>query len=736
MGRKVAKLSLVLALTGALLALGPVPAAMADPGVTVTATDSEGTELPGDTGSYTVVLTELPDDTVKIRVTPNGQVTTDVPIPPGETVPTLLFTTTNWGTAQTVTVTPVNDSLVEATPHDGIVAHSAVGGGYDDVVIADYTIAITDNDANLHFLPLTTPSESEAPEGDTGTSRVDVEVELKTGTGTELPKAITVPVLRTGGTATASGPGADFTFASPTVAFPAGSTDGAKEEVTITINGDVVPEADETIILGFGTPSEGGVVDAPATHTVTILDDETPPGLSVATPKAVQEGAPLTFTVSLAPASEQVVTVKYKTVDGTAKAPGDYTAEPLTTLTFLAGQTTKTVEVDTRADTVDEISETLTLELSDPTNSTIASGKGSAVGTINDDPADNKPPVIDKILITDEAGVPKTTFRRGETVKVNVEFSDPGVADSHQWIVSWQDGTDDDFETIKGSGSVKRSFSVAHQYVNIAPQTVTVIINDGEEGTDREDAITIIITGAGGAALESVGLVDPATGFWSLRNSGGDVTSFFYGNPGDFPVIGDWDCDGDETPGMYRQSDGFVYLRNSNTQGVADIKFFFGDPGDIPIVGDFDGDGCDTVSIYRPSQSKVFVINTLGENNGGLGAAEIDYLFGNPGDKPFVGDFDGDGTETIGLHRESTGLVYFRNSHTQGVADNEFIFGDPDDRLVAGDWIQTGIDSPAVFRPSSTTFFFRHSNTQGVADNQFVFGEPTDLPVAGNFGLG
>lgn len=54
-----------------------------------------------------------------------------------------------------------------------------------------------------------------------------------------------------------------------------------------------------------------------------------------------------------------------------------------------------------------------------------------------------------------------------------------------------------------------------------------------------------------------------------------------------------------------------------------------------------------------------------------------------PGDKPFVGDFDGDKIETIGLLRESTGLVYFRNSHTQGVADNEFIYGDPGDRLVA-----------------------------------------------------
>ena len=36
-------------------------------------------------------------------------------------------------------------------------------------------------------------------------------------------------------------------------------------------------------------------------------------------------------------------------------------------------------------------------------------------------------------------------------------------------------------------------------------------------------------------------------------------------------VSGEWFCD-----------DGFVYLRKSNTQGVADIKFFFGNPGDIP----------------------------------------------------------------------------------------------------------------------------------------------------------
>jgi hypothetical protein len=235
---------------------------------------------------------------------------------------------------------------------------------------------------------------------------------------------------------------------------------------------------------------------------------------------------------------------------------------------------------------------------------------------------------------------------------------------------------------------------------------------------------------------DTVGLVDPAQGLWYLRNQAGQVTSFFYGNPGDYPVMGDWDCNGVDTPGMYRQSDGFVYLRNTNTQGIGDIRFFFGNPGDIPIVGDFNADGCDTVAIYRPSEGRFYIINALGENEGGLGAAEFNYLFGNPGDKPFIGDFDGDGTDTVGLHRESTGFVYFRNTHTQGIADAQFFFGDPADRLVAGDWgVVDGVDTPAVFRPSNTTFFFRHTNTQGNADTTLTFGQSPWLPVAGTFGL-
>jgi hypothetical protein len=252
-------------------------------------------------------------------------------------------------------------------------------------------------------------------------------------------------------------------------------------------------------------------------------------------------------------------------------------------------------------------------------------------------------------------------------------------------------------------------------------------------------AVTVaVVPAVAGAPEDSVGVVDQTQGFWYLRDAGnGETTSFFYGNPGDFPGLGDWDCDGVDTPGMYRQGDGYVYLRNSNTQGAANIRFFFGDPGDVPLVGDFNGDGCDTVSIYRPSNQTFYIINALGENDGGLGAADYSFVFGNPGDKPFVGDLDGDGIDEVGLHRESTGFVYYRNTLTTGNADNFFFYGDPGDQIVTGDWAQkppNGTDTVGIFRPSNGFFYLRFTNTQGNADVSFMYGNSNMAAVAGYFG--
>ncbi|MGH8950539.1 MAG: L,D-transpeptidase family protein [Acidimicrobiia bacterium] len=227
-----------------------------------------------------------------------------------------------------------------------------------------------------------------------------------------------------------------------------------------------------------------------------------------------------------------------------------------------------------------------------------------------------------------------------------------------------------------------------------------------------------------GGNCDSVAFYDIASRFyhWDRIDHAHQVNAFFYGNPSDIAFTGDWDGDGVATPGLYRRSDGFVYLRNSNTQGVADITFYFGNPGDLPLAGDFDGDGRDSVSIYRPSEERVYVINELGQDGGGLGAADSSYAYGNPSDVPFVGDFDGDGTDTIGLHRPSTGNVFLTNTHQGGAADSQFVFGDPGDKMTSGDWDDNGTDTVAVYRPRNGLLYVKNANAGGPADATFDAG--------------
>ncbi len=242
---------------------------------------------------------------------------------------------------------------------------------------------------------------------------------------------------------------------------------------------------------------------------------------------------------------------------------------------------------------------------------------------------------------------------------------------------------------------------------------------------------------AAGAASPSsdpatVAVVDPTQGLWYLRDAHGGTTAFFFGNPGDSPFMGDWDCDGVDTPGLYRRTDGFVYLRNSNTQGVADVEFFFGNPGDVPVPGDFDGDGCDTVSIYRPAEARFYVIDRLGAGNQGLGAADEIVTFGNPGDSPVVGDFDADGVDELGLHRPAVGLFYYKDAERRVPTAAQFVFGDPGDALVAGDWDGDGTETVGAFRFG--TFLLKNANAAGDAEVSFPYGAAFMLPVAGRFG--
>jgi L,D-transpeptidase catalytic domain len=232
-------------------------------------------------------------------------------------------------------------------------------------------------------------------------------------------------------------------------------------------------------------------------------------------------------------------------------------------------------------------------------------------------------------------------------------------------------------------------------------------------------------SGTVASASDDVGVVDTGSGKWYLRDHvTGETTSFYYGNPGDVPFAGDWDCDGVATPGLYRRSDGFVYLRNSNSQGIADRTFFFGNPGDLPLAGDFDGDGCDTVSIHRPSEARIYVIDDLGADGAGLGAASFDYALGDPGDQALVGDFDGDGVDSVAIYRPAAGTAYVPVDPFDPSVVEPVVVSPAVGTALAGDW-GDGADEIATY---SSAGAFR------LPGESFEYGYEVHAPIVGDFG--
>ena len=123
--------------------------------------------------------------------------------------------------------------------------------------------------------------------------------------------------------------------------------------------------------------------DRPLSHSLSdTVESETATAPSVSVDDAgATEGDAITFTVSLSAASGQQVTVDYATSDGTAESGADYTAAS-GTLTFEAGDVSKTVSVETADDAADEEDETFTLALSNASGATL--GDAEATGTIVD----------------------------------------------------------------------------------------------------------------------------------------------------------------------------------------------------------------------------------------------------------------------------------------------------------------------------------------------------------------
>lgn len=154
--------------------------------------------------------------------------------------------------------------------------------------------------------------------------------------------------------------------------------------ISIPILGDTVDESDETFTVILSNPINAELIDAVGLGA--IVDDDGLSSLTIAD-ATVQEGDSGTiiaaFDVTLSPATESAIAVDYATANATASAGSDYIAVG-DTLTFNAGETTKTISVTVNGDVVDEGSgETFTVNLSSPSGASLADSQ--AVGTITDD---------------------------------------------------------------------------------------------------------------------------------------------------------------------------------------------------------------------------------------------------------------------------------------------------------------------------------------------------------------
>ncbi|WP_454085964.1 multicopper oxidase family protein [Georgenia sp. Marseille-Q6866] len=148
----------------------------------------------------------------------------------------------------------------------------------------------------------------------------------------------------------------------------------------------------------------------------------------------------------------------------------------------------------------------------------------------------------------------------------------------------------------------------------------------------------------------------------------------------------------------------------------------FGRPGDEVLVGDWDGDGTDTLAVRRGAV--VHVSNSLRG-----GHADTAVTYGRPGDELLVGDWDGDGTDTLAVRRGNQYLI--ANSMRSGAADVVLRFGRADDAIVVGDWDGDGKDTLAVRRGAH--YLINTTMTSGPASAVVCYGRDRDDVYVGDW---
>ena len=148
------------------------------------------------------------------------------------------------------------------------------------------------------------------------------------------------------------------------------------DDIVITLPATADCTSETAVCTSTGQKLETGISElVPGLAAASVADAEVHEG----------PGATLDFVVTLTRPAERLDAVRYRAVDGTARAGEDYEAKS-SLLFFDKGVTVRTVSVPVFDDAIDEGIETMRLELSEYPHGgrlSIRIADGTAIGTIN-----------------------------------------------------------------------------------------------------------------------------------------------------------------------------------------------------------------------------------------------------------------------------------------------------------------------------------------------------------------
>jgi hypothetical protein len=287
------------------------------------------------------------------------------------------------------------------------------------------------------------------------------------------------------------------------------------------------------------------------------------------------------------------------------------------------------------------------------------------------------------------------------------------------------------------AGSVLSAWTGCTQIVGLSDCVLTL---PTDVGTTPEVTVTATFV----AASARVGVF--RGGAWYLDKDalgwqGLAVDGYYpaFGGSTDLPVAGDMNGDGFTEVGVFRQGKWYFDLDNSGTwsdctaSGGSDLCLTaFGGAGDIPVTGDWNGDGTDEVGVFRSGR---WYLDGDGSGTWNADADIYKASFGGAGDIPVTGDWDGDGKTEIGVFRGGIWYIDFNANgrwDTVSGGDRSYSFGAATDIPVTSDWDGDGTTEIGTYRNGAWYLDDGNGQWQAGVDTVIAsFGAPTDKPVAG-----